>query len=186
MPEGEVWKTIERRKREGWFDKYCPEDRSGIDIGCQRDPINQTFRRWDLIFGDGDATFMDGVPNDTFFTVHASHILEHLTDPVTGIKNWYRILKPGGHLIILVPHRDLYEKKKVPPSNWNFDHKTFWLPDSSDHPKTKSLKHVIYEAIPNANIVSFGILDYGYDYSLPIHIHACGEYSIEAIIRKPE
>lgn len=180
---GEVSKAYNRRVRENWFEKYCPEDKSGIDIGCQHDAINHTFRRWDIIFGDGDATFMEGVPDNKFWTVHASHVLEHVHDPVMAIQNWYRILKTGGNLIILVPHRDLYEKKLELPSNWNGDHKSFWLPETAEAPHTRSLKHTIFEAIPNAEIILFRILDEGY-YSESALTHSLGEYSIEAIIRK--
>lgn len=181
---GEVCKARERREREGWFDKYAPDDKSGIDIGCQTDPLNETFRRYDIMFGDPDATFMQGTSDEKFFTVHASHVLEHIDDPVTAVRNWYRILKPGGHLIILVPHRDLYEKKKELPSNWNFDHKSFWLPDREEPPHTRSLLGTILEAIPNANVVSFQVLDEGFDHDIPADRHSVGEYSIEAIIQK--
>ena len=179
----EVIKARKRRLAEGWFEKYCPENKCGIDIGCGDDPVNETFRRWDQKFGDGDATFMKGVSDNKFWTVHASHVLEHLHDPVTGIKNWFRILHPGGHLIICVPHRDLYEKKKTLPSQWNFDHKAFWLPESEESPDTRSLKGSILQAIPNANIVSLIVLNEGW-VPKPQNEHSCGEYSIEAIIKK--
>jgi hypothetical protein len=180
---GETSKAHERRVREGWF-KYAPEDRSGIDIGCQKDPLNQTFRRYDVIYGDGDATYMEDVADNTYFTVYASHVLEHLPDPVTAIKNWYRILQPGGHLIISIPHRDLYEKKKELPSRWNLEHKWFFLPDKSEPPCTLSFQGVIAEAIPGANLVDFRVVDEGFDYSIPPTIHSCGEFSIEAVIKK--
>lgn len=180
---GEVSKALARRIRENWFENYCPKDKSGIDIGCQYDPIHPTFRSWDIIFGDGDATFMEGVPDNEFHTVHASHILEHLDDPITALKNWYRITKSDGHLIILVPHRDLYETSKKLPSKWNFEHKSYWLPDTDEPPCTKSLRGTISTAIPNANIVVFRVLDEGY-IKLPKNVHPVGEYSIEAIIKK--
>src|SRR5690348_8692983 len=125
----ETKKAHNRRLREGWFEKYAPETHSGIDIGCQRDMIHESFRPWDLIFGDGDATHMADVADDTYHTVYASHVLEHLADPDTAVLNWYRITKPGGHLIVIVPHRDLYEKKDDLPSRWNGDHRWFFLPD---------------------------------------------------------
>ena len=180
---GEVSKAYERRLAAGWFARYCPDDKSGIDIGCQHDPINYTFRRWDLIFGDGDATYMAGVPNEKFWTVHASHVLEHLDDPVTALRHWYRILKPGGHLIVLVPHRDFYEKQTTLPSLFNEDHKTYWLPEVAEPPVTLSFKHTILEAIPQANIVSFEVLTAGH-VPTPPTVHSIGEYSIEAIIQK--
>jgi SAM-dependent methyltransferase len=183
---GETSKAHARRLREGWYEKYAPEDKVGIDIGAAEDPLNQTFRRWDLIFGDSDATEMLGVKPESFYTVYASHILEHLQFPRKAIRRWYEILKPGGHLIICVPHRDLYEKKKFPPSKWNPDHKYFWLPETEEPPATKSLKKEILEAVPAANIVSLRVLDEAYNWELGPNEHAVGEYSIEAIIRKDE
>lgn len=181
---GETSKSRNRRLGEGWFEKYAPEHLSGIDIGCSDDPLNHTFRRWDVQFGDGDATFMEGVPNNLFQTVYASHILEHLVYPAQAIKRWYEICKPGGHVIIVAPHRDLYERRRILPSQWNHDHKYFWLPDKEDLPCTKSLKKEILFAVPSANIVSFRVLDEGYNYSMGNHEHPVGEFSIEAIVRK--
>ncbi len=181
---GETSKAKNRRDRENWFETYAKADKKGIDIGCQEDPLHETYRKWDLIFGDGDATFMEGVEDNSYEVIYASHVLEHVDDPVTAVKNWYRILAPGGNLIILVPHRDLYEKKKILPSNWNFDHRSMWLPLQAEEPNTRSFLQTILDAIPNANILSFRTLDEGYDYSIPQNQHPVGEYSIEAIIRK--
>lgn len=182
---GETSKARKRRDREQWDLLYAPFDLSGIDIGCSDDPLNHTFRRWDIAFGDGDATEMAGIPPNQFYTVYASHVLEHLHFPRRAIQRWYEILMPGGHLIICVPHRDLYERKRFLPSNWNHDHKSFWLPDDEDPPCTKCLRKEILEAVPNADIVSYRVLDEGYDYSLPKDHSAIGEFSIEAIVRKP-
>ena len=181
---GETSKNHSRRLKEGWFEKFAPEDKAGIDIGAQTDALNNTFRRFDVIFGDGDATDMIGIPDNTFWTVYASHVLEHLQYPQKAIRRWYDILKPGGHLIISVPHRDLYEKKKFPPSNWNHEHKYFWLPETEEPPCTKSLKKEVLDAIPNANIVEFKVHDHGYDYSLPPNHHPIGEFAIECIVKK--
>lgn len=181
---GETSKAYLRRLREGWFDKFAPAHLSGIDIGCQHDPLNHTFRRWDVIFGDGDATLMEGVPDGAFHTVYASHILEHCHDPLMAIGNWWRITEPGGHLIINVPHRDLYEGRTELPSNWNPEHKHFYLPDRDEAPVTRSLQRVIREVIPDPDIVQFRVCKDGWTQPAPGQ-HAPGEYSIEAIIRKP-
>lgn len=181
---GETGKAHPRRLREGWFDKYAPADKVGIDLGCSFDPLNLTFRRFDIVFGDGDATVLEGIPQETFWTIYASHLLEHIQYPTKAIQRWYEVLKTGGHLIILVPHRDLYEKKKFLPSMWNPDHKYFWLPDEEQPPCTKSLKKEVLLAIPNANIVSLRVLDEGYDYALQRNEHPIGEYSIELIVQK--
>lgn len=181
---GETIKAKNRREREGWFSKYAPPNSQGIDLGCQTDPLYEHYRKWDVIFGDGDATFMEGVADNSYEVVYASHLLEHIKDPVTAVQNWYRILAPGGKLIILVPHKNLYERKAAPPSNWNHEHIFFYLPSQEEPPFTKSLLKVIQEAIPNLNLLSFRVLDEGFDYTIPAHQHAVGEYSIEAIITK--
>lgn len=182
----ETKKAHPRRVREGWFDRYAPPHLSGIDIGCQADFLNATFRRWDTIYGDGDATVMEGVPDGAFTTVYASHLLEHLDDPLTALRNWWRILRPGGHLIVCVPHRDLYEKRVALPSRWNGDHKTYWLPEwaaPEDPPHTRGLRQALAEAIPDGEIVALRILDEGYEANGDGH--PGGEYSIEAVVRKP-
>lgn len=181
---GETSKAWARRIREGWFEKYAPEDKIGIDIGARQDPLNCTFRRYDWIYGDGDATAMESIPANTFHTVYASHILEHLQYPDKAIKRWYEITKPDGHLIIIVPHRDLYEKKRFLPSSWNPEHTYFWLPNEEDRPCTRSLKKTILDVVPDANIIVLRVLDEGYDYSIPKEDHAVGEYSIECIVKK--
>ena len=100
---------------------------------------------------------------------------------------WYELVASEGHLIIVVPHRDLYEKKKELPGYWNPGHKWFFLPDISEEPCTKSLKGTVMDAIPDANIVSFGVLDENYDPNGRLsrgHRHSEGEYSIEIIVNK--
>jgi len=93
----------------------------GLDIGGQPDPLvlyqelfprMDSVRIWDLV--DGDAQFFEGVPDEEFDFVHSSHCLEHLQDPFEGIRHWFRVLRPGGHLIVLVPDEDLYEQGVFP------------------------------------------------------------------------
>jgi hypothetical protein len=168
---GETCKARDRRNQEGWFEKYAPADKSGIDIGCRFDRLHPQFRGYDFLNGDGDATFMADVEDATYHTVYASHILEHLDDPITALKNWWRILEPGGHLIVMVPHRDIYEQKKTLPSQWNEFHKSFWLPDKGDNDCTFGLRETVQRVIPNGKVVYLAI-------------HSEGEYSIEIILQK--
>jgi SAM-dependent methyltransferase len=100
-----------------------------------------------------------------------------------AIQNWFRICKPGGHVIIVVPHRDLYEKRQCLPSRWNGDHKTFYLPETTEPPDTLSFRGIIERALPDVNLVSFRILDESWISESP-DVHSAGEYSIEAIIKK--
>ena len=101
----------------------------GIDIGGGPDPLAvyqellpriASVRVWDK--DSGDAQFMEGVEDESFDFVHSSHCLEHLVEPQEGLANWFRILRPGGHLVITVPDEDLYEQG-VFRSTYNSDHK---------------------------------------------------------------
>lgn len=181
--KGEANKLHPLRLANGFYEKYAPDHLSGIDIGCGFSPINETFRRYDYLLGDGDATTMADISDNKFHTVHASHILEHIEDVKSAIRNWFRITRSTGHLIIVVPHQQLYEKKKTLPSQFNPDHKWFWLPDTFDGDCILSLKHTVCEALTNFEIVSLLTYDSGYVDTGDLN-HPDGNYSIEIIIKK--
>lgn len=54
----------------------------------------------------GEAGRLVGVPDRSYDAVLASHVLEHLADPLGGLAEWQRVVRPGGHLLLVVPHRD--------------------------------------------------------------------------------
>jgi len=126
-----VWeqsKAAKRRFNDGLFhNRYLVGH--GVDIGGKPDPLSQysgifpLMRQvdvWDL--EQGDAQYMNGVPDNHFDFAHASHCLEHMVDVRIALGNWARVVKPGGYLIITVPDEDLYEHGKW-PSQFNTDHK---------------------------------------------------------------
>lgn len=46
-------------------------------------------------FGVGDALALP-FPDDSFDVVHAHQVLQHLTDPVTALREMRRVCRPGG------------------------------------------------------------------------------------------
>ena len=42
--------------------------------------------------------------------VFSSHLLEHIEDYASALKEWWRVIKPGGHLVLYLPHKDLYPR----------------------------------------------------------------------------
>jgi SAM-dependent methyltransferase len=52
-----------------------------------------------------DATRLP-LPDAGFDLVTASHVLEHLPDDDAALDEWLRILRPGGHLLILLPSNE--------------------------------------------------------------------------------
>lgn len=178
----ETSKAIARRLRDGFFDRYIKG--KGIDIGCGTDLISPTCDKWDYSLGHGDATFMSGITDETYDYVYSSHCLEHLIDPIQGLKNWWRILKPGGHLIISIPHRDVYEKRTTLPSRWNPDHKTFWLIDKSEPPCTFGIIPTITNNLTDYIIHSVSLQQDGTTNQDKPDEHCHWECSIEIILQK--
>lgn len=154
-----------------------------IDIGAGNGPLQfPGVVCWDK--EQGDATFMHGVRNDTYQTVYSHHCLEHLDDPITGLKNWWRILKHQGYLIVTVPHRNYYEKRRMLPSIFNSDHRTMWLPDRADPPNTFSLLDTARQACRGAELILLRVCTDGY-IELPDHQQSPDGFHLEIVLRKP-
>jgi len=179
----ETNKSRPRRLREGFFDKYIRGH--GIDIGCGRSygyaddlRVHETALAHDLDICDahGMSKYGDG----SFDYVHSSHVLEHMRDPVLAIRNWYRICREGGFLIITVPSQYRYEKRVNLPSQWNADHKKFYTMSGLFLDIELALE-------PNTYLVEYAkdCVD-GYDWSIGPTSHSVGEYQIECVLKKIE
>ncbi len=53
-----------------------------------------------------EATSLDFIPPETYDFVLSSHMLEHTANPILALTEWIRLLKEGGLLILLLPHKD--------------------------------------------------------------------------------
>ncbi len=187
----ECAKAVARRKGDSRWRTYLSGD--GIDIGAGGDglskyrhsfPAIESVRDWD--WPDGDAQYMASVDNSVYDFVHSSHCLEHMRDAGIALSNWWRILKPGGHLIVVVPDWDLYEHR-VWPSWFNQDHKlSFTLVPQSD-PRILNL-HDLVSGLPGAVVEQAETLEHtvpafmsrGEDWSIP----AKSEPAIEVVVKK--
>lgn len=172
-------KAYERRCREGFFDKFCQG--SGLDIGYGGDLLASNCRGFDI--EDGDAQLLNGIDDNSYDFVYSSHTLEHMNDPSAALLNWWRVLKPGGYLIVYIPHRDLYEKRKELPSNWNSGHRKFFLPENDELPDTLGLIPLIASTLSGYEIQYWKTCSEGHTITDP-EIHSDGEYSIEAVLKK--
>jgi SAM-dependent methyltransferase len=94
----------------------------GVDVASQGDPVVP----WAINFELPEAEFAyynsnhkprgpiqlsghaDKLPfNDSSLDfVYSSHLLEDFTDWTPVLREWVRVLKPGGHLVILIPDRE--------------------------------------------------------------------------------
>jgi SAM-dependent methyltransferase len=190
----ELSKSIPRRMRDPNFvRRYFVGD--GVDIGGRPDPLSLyrelfplmgDIRIWDL--EDGDAQLMSGVADETYDFVHSSHCLEHLRDPEEGLRNWLRIVKPDGYLIVTGPDEDLYEQG-VFPSSFNADHKwTLTLhKERSWSPRSINLLGMLTRLGPQARVEKIELLTDSYRFNMPRYdqtLTPVAECGIEFIIRK--
>jgi predicted SAM-dependent methyltransferase len=74
--------------------------------------LEKVQNKLDCRFLISDATEIEGIPDNSFDFVLASHVLEHLANPLKAINRWRRLLKNGGFMVIVVPDK-----------RFTFDHK---------------------------------------------------------------
>lgn len=136
-----------------------------IDIGCGPDLVVPRAVPFDLVHGD--AQFISRYFSaESFDTVHSSHCLEHMRDVEGALAEWWSLVRPCGHLVIVVPEEDLYEQGGW-PSLFNDDHKatfrlhrpTRWSPVSYD-------LGALVAALPDVELVDARLQDDGYDRGL--------------------
>lgn len=111
----------------------------GLDIGCGPFKAFPHFigvdnRNDSRIFGVAmdpdltvpDATKLPQLASAQYDFVFSSHMLEHVVDYKAALKEWWRIIKPGGHLCLYLPHKDFYPN--IGKEGSNPDHKHDFIP----------------------------------------------------------
>lgn len=137
---------------------------NGIDIGCGPDPVTPSVQRFDL--ADGDANHITRHIKTQFDFVYSSHCLEHMLDPRAALAEWWRLVRPGGHLFFIVPDEDLYEQG-VFPSRFNPDHRvTFTLRKERSWSPVSVNVLDLARGLPGSELVSATLQDHGYDHRL--------------------
>lgn len=53
-----------------------------------------------------EASDLQGIGDASYDFVLASHCIEHLANPLKGLAEWTRVLRPVGLLVLVVPHKD--------------------------------------------------------------------------------
>lgn len=190
----ECSKSIPRRLADPCFsNRYFVGE--GLDVGGKPDPLAlyaelfsrvTGIRTWDL--EDGDGQMLNGVADAAYDFVHSSHCLEHLADPGEALRNWLRAVKPGGHLVFIVPDEDLYEQG-VFPSTFNRAHRhTFTIfKTHSWSPASLNMLDLLAALGPAAQIVKVELLHATYRFDLPRYDQSqtpIGECGIEVVVRK--
>jgi len=145
-----------------FFEQFCIGH--GIDVGCGRDIICKSAEPFDKIHGDAN-NILKYKQEKSYDFVYSSHTLEHMIDPKKCIRDWFKLLKSGGYLIIIVPDSELYEQG-VFPSAFNPDHR--WQFTMKCNLTGKNLISIdkLLKEINNYKLIAKKLQDYNYDYSL--------------------
>jgi SAM-dependent methyltransferase len=140
----------------------------GIDIGYGSGPtVMPGARGFDL--PDGDANFITRYVKEQYDYVFSSHCLEHMNDVHNALFEWWKLVRPGGSLFLIVPDEDLYEQGYW-PSRFNSDHKwTFTISKyRSWSPKSINLLDICldYRGYKGAESFSIAVQDHRYNRKL--------------------
>lgn len=111
----------------GGWDFYLSAIRKGIPFGSwtviepgEQKPLPGKDDRVRLVVGDGcNMEFASG----SFDTILNIQVLEHVFEPIAMVDEMCRVLKPGGHLIMLVPQTSTLHM--APNHYYNFTR--YWI-----------------------------------------------------------
>ncbi|MEO1253025.1 MAG: class I SAM-dependent methyltransferase [Pseudomonadota bacterium] len=53
-----------------------------------------------------EATNLSGIPDEHYDFVVSCHALEHVANPILALKEWIRVMKSGGTLALILPHKE--------------------------------------------------------------------------------
>lgn len=73
-----------------------------------------------------DVTKLDMFADRSVDAVFSSHLLEHIEDTEATLREWWRVIKPLGYLILYLPHKEFYPN--IGQEGSNPDHKHDFLP----------------------------------------------------------
>ena len=83
-----------------------------------------------------DGATLNSVADGLFDYLIAAHVLEHVEDPISALKTWVRVVKPGGHIIIAVPDKRFCGEEMRPTTT--VDH---FIRDHEEGPQVSAEEH---------------------------------------------
>ena len=136
-----------------------------IDIGGGSDAVTENAEVFDLEHGDAQH-ILKYKHKESYDCVYSSHCLEHMQDVPLALSKWWKLVKPEGYMIIVVPQEDLYEQK-IWPSVFADEHlATFRLQTEKSWSPASYDIFDLAQNLPNSSIISAELQDLNYDYSL--------------------
>ena len=94
-----------------YVDRWVPE----VNSALFPELVDAHFPQPDVV-ADLDTDRLSAVPDASEDFVIASHVLEHLAEPLGMLLECHRVLRPGGTLLILLPDRRRTSDSRRPPT----------------------------------------------------------------------
>ena len=92
----------------------------GIDSGKDTELFGIAMKP-DLVVADC-ADLSETIEDASVDAIFSSHLLEHIEDYRAALKDWWRCLKTGGHLVLYLPHKAFYPNIGQPGANPDHKH----------------------------------------------------------------
>lgn len=162
---------VESRKIDNRADVRAATQGNGVDLGAGHGKIRETSLGID--FGscgknwEGDVTTLHWFKDEVLDYVYSSHTLEHVDDDRVVLKEWLRVIKPGGRLVLYLPDDEEFDNTEQVA---NREHK---------HVYTVESLRTLLESIGGLEIITC-VQDKGKVEAYPGH----NRYSVLAIARK--
>lgn len=148
-------------------------DGFGLDVGCGKRTVYPEMKRLDIdpTKEPDYCSSMDKIPaeDETFHFVSAVHAFEHVEDQKATLKEWLRVLKPRGYILIVHPDVKFTGKQKPLKDNPSMQEDPY-----NKHYDERTLDEMVEWMTENQNI-GYTLIDYGV---------ACGNWSFYIILRK--
>jgi hypothetical protein len=104
--------------------KYCIGQ--GLDLGCGGSKIKIDSIGIDLYSPHADMNFdariLDRYPDGHFDYIFSSHLLEEIENTEATLREWLRVLKIGGNIVLYQADKDVYYPLGDPRCNVNHKH----------------------------------------------------------------
>lgn len=115
----------EVEKCRGRLFQYCSG--TGLDLGCGGEKIREDAIGVDKIRTEvtdvvSSVRCLYWADDEVYDYVFSSHCLEDMEDTEGTLREWMRVIKPGGHLVLYMPNKRFYPNIGMPGANCDHVH----------------------------------------------------------------
>jgi SAM-dependent methyltransferase len=138
------------------------------------------------IFGDG--SFLSSISDESYDFVLSSHNLEHFANPIRALKEWGRVLKHGGLMVVVLPHYAKcfdYRRKPAPLQHMIDDYVRNVGEDDLSHVEESYAAYLLEhpKASPEELAAFRGLLETNFTHRM-MHHHCFDEFNSRELLQE--